>query len=131
GTLSRRVYGLGGAIESQRRDAFEFEIPLVMLDLLLLAVHGVNVVAEEQVQVFVAAAGQFLFDWLELEKQVEPERADQRQPRILGMAELLDERAQNGKRGRLLAALLFGEQLRQRLQASPQRGPLPAKGIPM
>jgi len=99
----------------------KLEIPLVALGLLLLAIHGVNLVAEEQVQVLVAAARQFFFDGLELEKKVEPERADQRQPGILGMAEFLDERAQNGKHGGLFAALLLGEQFWQGLQAPSQR----------
>src|SRR3981081_4571134 len=47
------------------------------------------------------------------------------------MPELLDQRAQNGKSRRLLAKLLFREELRQRLQAAAQRGSVCAEGFPM
>ena len=57
------------------------KLVLVALDLLFLAVHEPDVVAEEQVQVLVAGARQLLFDGLELEQQVVAERADQRQAR--------------------------------------------------
>src|SRR5207237_6477881 len=102
--FSLRVDRLGRAVESQRRDAIELEIPLVSLGLLLLAIHGVNLVAEEQMQVLVAAARQLFFDRLELKKKIEPECADQREPGILRMPKFLDQRPQNGKHGGLLAA---------------------------
>jgi len=103
----------------------ELEIPLVALGLLLLAIHGVNLVAEEQVQVLVAAARQFFFDGLELEKKVEPERADQRQPGILGMAEFLDDARRNGNtEGCLLRSSSensFGRGCRRPRSAEPYR----------
>ena len=97
------------------------EIVLIALDLFLLAVHQVDVVAQEQMQIFMAIARQLLFDRLELEQQVVAECAGQRQPAVLFVAELFDQRAQDGKAGGLLAALFFGKQLRQRLQAARQR----------
>src|SRR5207302_5166611 len=48
-----------------------------------------------------------------------------------GMPELLNQRAKNGERRGLFAALLLGEQLRQRLQAPAQGGAVSAEGIPM
>ena len=59
------------------------EVVLVALDLLLLAIHEPDVVAEEQMQVLVAVARQLLFDGLELEQQVVAEGADQAEARIL------------------------------------------------
>src|SRR5437588_10483972 len=47
------------------------------------------------------------------------------------MTELLDQRAQDGKRGGLLAALFFSEQLWQRRQSPEQRGALRTEGFPM
>jgi hypothetical protein len=61
----------------------------VALDLLLLAVHEPDVVAEEQVQVLVAVARQLLFDRLELEQQVVAESAEKAEPRILLAAEFV------------------------------------------
>ena len=94
--LGRRDF-FGVARQARGGDAVAREIVLVALDLLLLAVHEPDVVAQEQVQVLVAVARQFLFDGLELEQQVVAERADQAQARILFAAELLDERAQNAR----------------------------------
>ena len=107
------------------------EIVLVALDLLLLAIHEPDVVAEEQVQILVAVARQLLLDRLELEQQVVAERAHQAQPRILLAAELLDQRAQNRKGRRLLAALLFGKQRRQRLQPAGQHLAFEAELFPV
>ena len=129
--FSRRRHRLALAIERQRRDAVRLKIVLIPLDLLLLAIHEVDVVAEEQVHVLVPAARQLLLDRLELEQQIVAECADQRQARILGIPELLDQRAQDRKRRGLLAALLFGEELRQRQQASHQRTALLPERLPM
>jgi hypothetical protein len=63
----RRRNGLGGALQAQRGQTFALEIVLIALDLFLLAVHQVDVVAKEQVQVLVAVARQLLFDRVELE----------------------------------------------------------------
>ena len=107
------------------------EIVAVALDLLLLAVHEADVVAEEQVQVLVAVARQLLLDRLELKQQVVAESAHQAQARILFAAEFVDQRAQNGKRRGLLAALLFRKQRRQRLQTAVQRAVRPAEFLPV
>ena len=124
--------GIGSAVRSrpQRRQTLALEIVLIALDLFLLAIHQIDVVAEEQVQVLVAVARQFLFDRLELEQQVVAERAGQRQPAVLLVAEFSIKRAQNGKRGGLLAALFFRKQRGQRLQAAAQRAIHAARTIP-
>ena len=111
--------------------AFELEIPAVALDLLLLAIHKVDVVAEDTSADLYGPARQLFFNGLELEQQIVAERADEREARILGVPELVDQGAQNGKRRGLLAALFLGEQLRQRLQAAAERGALAAERIPM
>jgi sRNA-binding carbon storage regulator CsrA len=56
-------------------------------------IHEVDVIAEKQVQILVAAARQLLFDRLELKQQIVTEGANQGQPRILRMTKLLDQRA--------------------------------------
>ena len=101
------------------------------LDLLRLAIHEPDVVAQEQVQVLVAVARQLALDGLELEQQVVAEGADQPQARILLAAEFLDQRAQNGKHRGLLAALLLRKQARQRAQAAGQNARLPAEVLPV
>jgi hypothetical protein len=61
--------GTGSAVRSRPSvdEALALEIVLIVFDLLLLAVHQVEVVAKKQVQVLVAVARQLLFDGLELE----------------------------------------------------------------
>ena len=70
----------------------------IALDQLLLAIHEVDVVAEEEVKVFVSVARQPQLDRIELEQQVVAEGADQRQPRILRIPKLLDQARAEGKR---------------------------------
>ncbi len=84
----RRDFG-GFARKAAGRFAVALEIVLVTVDLLALAIHEEDVVAEEQVQVLVTAARERLFDRLELEQQVVAERAHQREVRIADAAELL------------------------------------------
>ena len=73
----------GGAIccavarQASGGDAVALEIVLEALDLLLLAIHEPDVVAEKQVQILVAVARQLLLDRLELEQQVVAEGAHQ------------------------------------------------------
>ncbi len=92
------------------------EIELIAFDALLLAIHEVDVVAQEQVQVLHIVARQFLFNRVELQQQVVTERAHQREPRGQRMLEFLLQGAHHGERRRLFAALLFGEQRGQRLK---------------
>ena len=107
------------------------EVVAVALDLLLLTIHEPDVVAEEQVQVLVAVAGQLLLDRLELEQQVVPEGADQAQPRIFLAAKFLDQQPQNREYGRLFAALFFREQRRQRLEPPGEDPRFLAEFLPM
>ena len=51
------------------------EVVPVALDLLLLAIHEVDVVAKKQVQVLVPGARELFLDGLELEQQIVSERA--------------------------------------------------------
>ena len=99
------------------------EIVLEALDLLLLAIHEVDVVAEEEVQVFHVVARQLQLDGIELKQQIVAEGADQRQPRRERMMEFIEQRAQNGKRRGLLAALFFGEQAPAEASDVPFRAP--------
>src|SRR5208283_1446634 len=78
------------------------------------------VVAEIEVEILVAVARQALLNGLELEQKVVAKGADQAEARIAEAAEFLDERAQDGKDRRLAAALLLGEERRQRLKAAGQ-----------
>ena len=113
------------------RAALAAELVLVALDLLFLAVHQPDVVAEEEMQIFVPGARQFLFDGLELEEQVVTEGADQREVRVFLALELLDQRAQNRERGGLLAALLLGEERGQGLEAAGQNRAFEAELFPV
>ena len=113
------------------RHAVALELVLVALDLLLLAIHVPDLVAEEEVQIFVAVARQLLFDRLELEQQVVAEGADQPEAGILFAAELFDQRAQNRECRGLLAALFFGEERRQRLQACRPGRRLRSRTLPV
>src|SRR5258708_15540135 len=73
-----------------------------------------------------------LLDGIELEQQIVAERPYQAEAPVLLVAELLDERAQNRKDARLLTALLFRKQSRQRLQLPGQHAAvLQAERIPV
>ena len=101
------------------------------LDLLLLAIHVVNVVAEKELQILHPVARKLQMDGIELEQQIVSKRAHQREPGVLIALEFADQRAQNRKRRGLLAAFFFGEQLGQWLQTAMQRGALKAEVLPM
>ena len=106
------------------------EIELVALDLLLLAIHEIDVVAEEQVQVLDVVARQLGLDRIEVEQQIVAERAHQREPRRQRIVKFVQQRAQHRKRRRLLAAFLFGEQRGQRLQLAVERRRSASRKIP-
>ena len=69
------------------------EIELVTLDALLLAIHEVDVVAQEQVQILDVVTRQLQLDRIELQQQVVAECAHQRQARRQRMLEFLEQRA--------------------------------------
>ena len=108
-----------------------FEIVLVVVDLLLLEIGEEDIVAEKQVQVFVAGTGQPLDDGIELEQQVVAERAYQAEVRILFLAELFDEAPQDGEDRRLPAALLLREERGHGLQPARQQARFEAELFPM
>ena len=94
--------GVGGATagasarQSTRSRSLALEIVLVALDLLLLAIHEIDVVAEKEMQILVAVPRQLQLDRIELEQQIVSERADQREPRILLRREIpRSERAES------------------------------------
>src|SRR5262249_48353583 len=80
------------------------------------AIHVVDVVAQEQVQVLDAAARVLELDRIELKQQIVSERSREHESSRQGMVEFGQQGSQNGERRGLLAALLFREQLRQGLQ---------------
>ena len=95
GQRGRRRDFRGMRGQAAGRDVLALEFVLIALDLLLLAVHEADVVAEIEVQILVAVARKLLLDGLELEQQVVAEGADEAQARILRAAEFVDERAQD------------------------------------
>ena len=134
--LSGRLRGhrgnrVAGAFQGHGGEAVFFEVVLVALDPLPLAIHEADVVAQVEVQVLRAGAGQAELDGIELEQQVVSESAHQGQARIAHGTELLGQRAQDGERRRLLAAFLFREKCRQRLQTAHQRAVALLQGLPM
>lgn len=102
--------GGGFAGETLGGLAQEGEVVLVALDDFALAVHEVDVVTEEEVEVLLFAAGELEFDGVELEEEVVAEGADEGEAVVLGVAELLDEGAEDGEGGGLFGALFFGEE---------------------
>ena len=90
-----------------------------------------DVVAQQQVQVLLLAARHPHPDRVELKQQVVAKGASQRQAWVLLVAVLLDHRAQDREDGRLLAALLFGEERGQGLQTSGQRRSFKTQRLPV
>ena len=80
-TFFGRLRRVGGARQAVGGDIAAREIVLVALDLLLLAIHEINVVAEEQMQILHVVARQLQLDGIELEQQIVAEGADQREAR--------------------------------------------------
>ena len=72
-------------------------------------------------QIFLTAARQLLLDRLELEQQVVPEHADQRQPAVFRIPELFGDRAENRKDRGLFGPFFFREEGRHRLQPTGER----------
>ena len=122
---------LGRAGDALRGRFAARKIVLEALDLLLLAIHEVNVVAEKQVQVLDAGPRQLYLNRIELKQQVVAKGPDQRQAGSNRMAEFVDQRAEHRERRRLFAAFLFGEKLRKRLQLSAHRAGFPGETFPM
>src|SRR5439155_175822 len=73
----RVLHYRGGARQPLSTDIAAGELVAETLDLLFLAIHVPDVVAQVEVQVPVALARQLLFDGLELEEQVVTESAHQ------------------------------------------------------
>ena len=131
GALGRRSNLFRIAREAARGNTLPLEIVLVVVDLLLLAIGEKDVVAEKQVQVFVPVARQPLDDGLELKQQVVAECAHQAEVRILFLAELFDQRPQDGEHRRLPAALLLGKQRGHGFQPAGQQARFEAELFPV
>ena len=129
--FQRRRDGLALALHADGGVGAKGEVVVVADDLFLLAIHEPDLVAEKQMQVLDAFAGQAQSDGVELKKQVEAEGAHQSQVRILGVAELIGEGAQDGERRRLPAALFLREQLGQRLEGTADQAIGRLEIIPM
>ena len=135
--IGPRSPGTGGAIvravtrQSARARTLALEFVLEALDLLFLAIHVPDVVAQKQVQILVAGARQLLFDRLELEQQIVAESSHQAQPRILFAAELLDQCPQNRKCRWLFAPLFLGKQRGEWFQPACQRLALKPEIVPV
>ena len=127
----RRRNPLARSFQTLRGQTVALEVVLEPLDLFLLAVHVVDVVAKKQVQGLLAVSRQLQLDRIELEQQIVAESANDRESRVLDGVEILDQRAQNRKGRRLLAALFFREKLRQRLEPATERGAFEPKFLPV
>ena len=79
----------------------------VALDLLLLAIHEVDVVAQEQVQILDARARKLELDRIELEQQIVAERTHQGEPRRQGCVKLVDAARAASKRPRAACCVLL------------------------
>src|SRR3982751_5948585 len=101
--------GSGFALNRRGGQAILRELVGEALDLLLLAVHEVDVVAEEEVQVLLVLALQLQVDGVELEQQIVAEGADEGEARVLVGLKPLDGGGEDREGRGLLAALLFGE----------------------
>src|SRR5580704_30891 len=82
-------------------------------------------------QIFVALARKLQLNGIELKQQVEAESAHQSKPVVFLRAEFVNQRAKDGERGRLFAALFFGEQRWQGLQPPTQSPSLKTKCFPV
>src|SRR5512144_869025 len=118
-------------IERQCGESVLLEIVLVTFDLLLLAIHEIDVVAKEQVEVLLPAPRQAQPDRVELEEQIVAEGANQRQARVLFVPKFFDQSPQDRESRGLLAALLLREQLGQRFQPAYQRTPTRLQRLPV
>src|SRR5689334_6149126 len=85
----------GPAVQGQGREAFTLKVVLIPLDHFFLAVHEVDVIAEEEVEVLVTVARQSLPDGLELKEKIEPERADKAETGIVEATKLVNKEAQD------------------------------------
>ena len=107
------------------------EIVLEALDLFLLAIHEIDVVAQEQVQVLDAVARKLQLDRIELKQQIVSEAPTSARRDASGWSKFVKQRAQNRKCGRLFAAFLFGKQRGQRFQRPVQRAVFDREILPM
>src|SRR5580693_7852137 len=82
-------------------------------------------------QILVALARKLQLNGIELKQQVETESTHQCEPGVLFRAEFVNQRAKDGERGRLFAALFFGKQRRQGLQPPTQSPSLKTKCFPV
>src|SRR5215471_6820970 len=122
---------LGRALEAARRFFAARKVELEALDLLLLPIHEINVVAEEQAQIVNVRSRQLLLDRIEAEQQVVAESAGQSKARSQRVMKLGNEGAEDRKNRRLLAPLFFRKQLGERLQRAAKRPAFIAKFIPV
>ena len=110
----------GGAREAAGGFFAAREIELVALDLFLLAIHEIDVVAEEQAQVVHAFARHLDFDGIEAEQEIETEGSDEREPRGQRMLNsAIRARMTENAEGCLLRSS-SGEESGQRLERSAQ-----------
>ncbi len=131
GALGWPARRCSSAPQARGGEVAQLKIVAKPLDLLLLAIHVINVVAQKQVQIFLAVPGKFEMDRIELEQKIVAECAHQRQPRIQFALKFPDQRAQNRKSRRLLAAFFFWKQSRKGLQVPPQSRALESELLPM
>ena len=129
----RRRDLLAGAGEAARAHAILLEFVSEPLDLLALAVHVDNVVAEEELKIFAALATKAQGDGLELEEQIVTECAGKAEFVVALAAEFPRQGAQHRKHRGLLAALFFGEQSGHGPQAAGEHAasPVEAEIFPM
>ena len=103
----------------------------ITVDLLLLAIHEVNLVAQEQAQIVAALARELELDRIEAEQEVVAESAHQGEPVRQGMVELGNQGADDRKRGRLFAPLLLRKQRRQWFERAAQGSVFERAGFPV
>src|SRR5258708_4068468 len=78
------------AFQARGSDALASEFIAVAFDAFLLAIHIVNVVAKEQMQIFLSVAWKFKLDRIELKQQIVSEGAHQGQSCVFLGAKFFD-----------------------------------------
>src|ERR1700722_12495989 len=87
--LFRTRHAVGSASQALRRNFAAREIVLEALDLLFLAIHEINVVAEKEAHVFYVVAGKLQFDGVELKQQIVSKGPSKREARRDRVAEFI------------------------------------------
>ena len=120
-----------GSVESLGGDIAQTKVVLETFDLFPLAVHEPDVVAQKQVKILRAGAWKAELDRIELEQQIVAEGTHQGQAAVFRAAKLLDHCAEKREYGGLFAALLFGEEGRERPEPASQVAVDEAEVLPM